>query len=379
MARDLYEVLGVPRNASEAEIKRAFRELTKRHHPDRNPGDPNAEARFREIRDAYEILSNPQKREAYDRYGEAVFQTGTSGAQPGGMDPFEDFFGGFGGLGDIFEGVFGSRRSRGPNGGRRGEDLRYDLEIDLTDVAKGAERQVRYERHAACEPCSGTGCAPGTRPEVCPQCRGTGQMRTSQGFFTLSRPCNRCGATGQIIRVPCDKCHGTGRTQREEVLAITIPVGAETGMQLRVRGKGEMGYNGGAPGDLYVFIHVREHPLFQRRGDDLICEVPIGFPLAALGGELEVPTLVGSERVHVPAGTQSGDVIVLRGRGLPNFHGRGTGDQLVQLRIETPRKLSARQKELLREFAELSGDQTHPQQKSFLDKVKEVLGVGGSS
>lgn len=374
MARDLYDVLGVPRDADTAEIKQAFRELTKRYHPDRNRDDPSAEVRFREIRDAYEVLGNPEKRAQYDRFGEAALGEGF-GAGPRGYGTFEDIFEGFGGFGDLFGEMFGGRRTHGARAARRGEDLRYDLTITLAEAAAGVEREITFHRHDACETCDGTGCAPNTSPEVCPQCRGTGQMRISQGWFTLSRPCNRCGGTGQIIRVPCATCHGSGRVRVKRTRTIPVPAGADTGLKLRVAGEGERGEHGGPPGDLYIFLTVAPHPIFVRDGDDLLCEEPIGFPTAALGGEIEVPTLDGTQRVHVPAGTQSGEIVTLRGRGMPSLRGGGRGDQRVRLKVETPNRLTPRQRELLHEFAQLSGEQTHPEQKSFFDKVKEVLGV----
>lgn len=369
MSRDLYEVLGVPRNASEAEIKRAFRELTKKYHPDKNPGDPAAEAKFKQVRDAYEILSNAEKRALYDRYGEAAFN-GNAG-RPRDMHTFEDLFEGFGG---IFEEVFGGRR-RSPSAPRRGDDLRAEVRLSLAEAASGVKKTVKVWRHEVCDTCSGTGCARGTAPETCGQCRGTGQVRVSQGWFTLARTCNRCNGTGQIVRVPCEACHGAGRTRNQRQLAVDIPAGVDSGLQMRLAGQGEPGANGGPPGDLYIEIIVEPHPIFQRDGDDLLCEVPISFATAALGGEIEVPTLRGKEKFYVSAGTQTGTEAILRGKGLPNLRGNGVGDLRFRMRVETPRSLTARQKELLRQFAEESGEQTHPEQKSFFDKVKELMGV----
>lgn len=373
MPRDFYEVLGVSRSASEAEIKRAFRELTKKYHPDRNPGNAEAEAKFKEIRNAYEILSHAEKRARYDRYGEAAF-SGAGGQQD--AHSFEDLFGGFGGFSDIFENFFGeARRSRGGRAARHGDDLRCEVRVTLSEAATGVSKNVTYTRTATCETCQGSGCASNTSPETCSQCHGTGQVRINQGWITLARTCPRCNGTGQIIRVPCQTCHGKGRVHKDRTLAVEIPPGADTGVQIRLSGQGEEGHFGGPPGDLYVAIRVEPHPIFERQGDDILCDVPISFPTAALGGDIEIPTLRGTERFHIPGATQSGNVFTLRGKGMPNLRGRGTGDQLVHVHIETPKVLTARQKELLREFAEESGDKTHPEQKSFLEKVRDVLGV----
>jgi len=369
--RDYYEVLGVNRNASETEIKKAYRKLALKHHPDKNPGDKEAEEVFKEASEAYAVLSDSQKRAQYDQFGHAGmngggFSEGFGGF--GGGSPFEDIFGDI--FGDIFSGGGGARRGRG----RRGDDLRYNLTITFEEAAFGHETNIEVPRHQTCSTCSGSGSRPGSQPVTCPTCRGAGQVRHQQGFFSLTRPCPDCGGEGRIIKDPCPDCRGTGRVREKRSLSIKIPAGVETGNRLKLSGEGEAGAQGGPPGDLYVVITVKDHPIFQRDGRDVICEVPISFPQAALGHELEVPTLEGKVKLKIPAGTQSGKVLRLPGKGIPSLQGYGRGDQLVVVRVETPSRMTARQRELLEEFARESGEEVHPMGKGFFDKVKEMFG-----
>jgi len=383
--RDYYEVLGVGREATEEEIKRAYRKLALKFHPDKNPGDKDAEERFKEVGEAYEVLSDPQKRAAYNRFGHAAFAPGGGvGSSPftggGGFhDPFEVFrevFGGAGGgiLDDLFEQAFGGggRRSRG--GAQRGNDLRYDLEIDLEEAAAGAEKEITFTRPDTCPECHGRGSAAGSQATTCPTCHGQGQVAHSRGFFTVASTCPRCNGAGQIVTNPCKHCGGEGRIQHRTKLKVRVPAGIEDGSRLRSSGNGEAGVHGGPAGDLYVVIHVREHDIFTRHGDDLLCEVPISFPTAALGGEIEVPTLNGAARLKIPAGTQSGTLFRLRGKGLPNVHGHGHGDQHVHVMVEVPTRLSRAQREKLDEFAAIAHEDSYPQLKSFLEKAKRFFG-----
>ena len=369
--RDYYEVLGVGRDADKEALKKAYRKLALKYHPDRNQGDPEAEEKFKEATEAYEVLSDPRKREAYDRFG----HEGVEGSFGRGFnsEAFQDFGDIFGDFGDFFEGLFGGgRRSRGAT--NRGEDLRYDLELSLEEVGKETEKTLEIPRHETCESCKGSGCAPGTSPTTCSQCGGAGQVRFSQGFFSITRPCPRCGGRGQMIDNPCVACSGSGRVLRKKKISVKIPVGADTGLRLKVSGEGERGVQGGPPGDLYIFISIKPHELFQRDGDDLVCSVPISFTQAALGAEIEVPTLYGRARMKIPAGTQTHKMFRLRGKGLPNLRTHTPGDQYVRVIVETPTKLNARQKELLEEFAKESGEQHHPIAQGFFNKVKEILG-----
>ncbi len=371
--RDYYEVLGVSRDANEDELKKAYRRLAIQLHPDRNPGDKQAEERFKEINEAYQVLSDAEKRAQYDRYGHAAFE-GMRGA--GG-------FGGFGGFdftqgfeevfSDIFGDFFGA--GRGGSRARRGEDLRYDLEIDFEEAARGTEKTIKLTRFVTCETCKGSRSASPGGVRNCPNCRGSGQVRMQQGFFSISTTCGQCRGEGKIIVEPCAACHGQGRTRKVQSLSVRIPPGVDTGSRLRVGGAGEAGFRGGSSGDLYVVIHVRDHPIFVRQGNDVIVEVPVSFPQAALGAELEVPTLDGKVKVKVAAGTQSGKILRLKGKGVPDLHGYGRGDQLVKVVVETPRRLTARQRELLEEFAQISGEELHhPMAKGFVDKIKEMFG-----
>ncbi len=370
--RDYYEVLGVARGANEDELKKAYRRLAIQFHPDRNPGDKQAEERFKELNEAYQMLSDPERRAQYDRYGHAAFQ----GAQGGGFSGF-DFTQGFEEVfSDIFGDFFGTGRGRSRSRTRRGDDLRYDLEIEFEEAARGVEKVVKFQRLANCDECGGSrarGGASGVR--TCPNCRGTGQVRTQQGFFSIATTCGQCRGEGSIIADPCPKCQGQGRIRKHQSISVKIPPGVDNGSRLKLRGEGEAGFAGGPQGDLYVVIHVREHAMFARQDNNVVIEVPVSFAQAALGAEIEVPTLEGKVNLKVPSGTQSGKVFHLKGKGIVDLHGYGRGDQLVKILVETPRRLTARQRELLEEFAKLSGEDTHhPMAKGFVDKLKEMFG-----
>ncbi|HEX2444497.1 MAG TPA: molecular chaperone DnaJ [Vicinamibacterales bacterium] len=378
--RDYYEVLGVDRSATDSEIKSAYRKLALKHHPDRNPGNKQAEERFKEAAEAYAVLADRDKRAAYDRFGHAGVG---AAAGAGGFDPsiFSDFGDIFGGLGDLFGfgDLFGAARRR--HGPMRGADLRYDLEIAFAESASGTETAIQIPRDEACETCGGSGSAPGSSPEVCSQCKGRGQLRYQQGFLTVTRPCGQCRGSGRVITHPCDTCRGAGRITRERKLTVRIPAGIANGQRLRLFGEGEHGVNGGPPGDLYVIVHVKEHPFFQRDGDDLLCEAPVSFPILALGGSIEVPTLDGETTVNVPAGTQSGARFRVRGKGMPNVSGRGRGDLHVVVRPAVPRKMTKEQKKLLEQLAKLMPQETidphvsaKPEERAFFEKVKDIFG-----
>jgi molecular chaperone DnaJ len=377
--RDYYEVLGVSRTASDVEIKSAYRKLALKYHPDRNPGDVAAEESFKEAAEAYAVLADTDKRHMYDRFGHA----GLGGAATGGFDPnvftgFEDILGGLGdifGLGDVFG---GARRRGGP---QRGADLRYDLEISFEESARGTETTIQIPRQEACETCHGSGAAAGSKPVACPQCHGRGQLRYQQGFFTVARTCGQCRGSGQIVANPCTTCRGAGRVQKERKLTVRIPPGIATGQRLRLTGEGEGGPGGGPHGDLYVVIHVQDHPFFQRDGNDLYCEVPLNFPTLALGGEITIPTLDGDEPYTVPEGTQTGTTFRLRGRGMPDVSGRGKGDLLVTVKVLTPKKLSKEQKKLLEQLStSLPKEKFAPtprddqEDKGIFDRVKDIFG-----
>jgi molecular chaperone DnaJ len=368
--RDYYEVLGVERTADLQTIKNAYRKLALQYHPDRNPGDKEAEEKFKELAEAYSVLSDDEKRARYDRFGHAGVSAG-AGVGFGGFDPFttfEDLLGEFFGFGDIF-GTTTRRRARA----RPGADLRYDLELTLEEAARGIEKTLRLPRLEQCVYCQGAGTAPGTSVSVCTTCNGTGQVRYQQGFFTVARTCNHCHGSGSIIRNPCSECRGQGRVQREKTLEVRIPPGVDTGSRLRITGEGEAGTGGGGPGDLYVVIHVRDHELFQRQGADLSCLVPLTFSQAALGTELKIPTLLdGEEPLRIPPGTQSGTVFRLQNLGMPKLGKSSRGDLYVSVRVMTPTKLTREQKRLLEELAKLEGN-GEEEEKSILDKMKELF------
>ncbi|MDD2671073.1 MAG: molecular chaperone DnaJ [Syntrophales bacterium] len=348
--RDYYEILGVSRNASEEEIKKSYRKLAMRHHPDRNPGSKDAEEKFKEASEAYEVLRDPEKRELYDNYG----HEGLSGAGFRGFSGFEDIFSSFG---DIFEDVFGftgTRHSRRTV--RAGADLRYDLTINLMESAFGTSKEIEVEKFEICGECRGSGAEPGTSPEICPRCRGSGQVTQSSGFFTISTTCPQCRGSGRIIKKPCRVCHGAGRVRAKKKVQLKIPPGVETGSRLRLRGEGEEGQPGAPSGDLYVFIHVQEHEFFKRDGDDIYCQIPISITQAVLGGSVEVPTLEGQEQLKIPRGTQSGKVFRFKGKGIPHLRGYGRGDQVVQAIVKVPTHITKKQEELLKEFAKISGE-----------------------
>ncbi|AXQ94856.1 molecular chaperone DnaJ [Cereibacter azotoformans] len=371
--RDYYEVLGVSRGASADELKKAYRTKAKELHPDRNADNPQAEAQFKEVNEAYDVLRDADKKAAYDRYGHAAFEGGMGGG--GGArgaygqqadfasafsDVFEDLFG------DFMGGRGGAARSRA----QRGSDLRYNLRVTLDEAYRGVQKTINVPASVACDSCKGTGAEGGAEPVTCPTCSGMGKVRAQQGFFTVERTCPTCNGMGQIVKNPCKSCHGAGRVEKERTLSVNIPAGVETGTRIRLAGEGEAGMRGGPSGDLYIFIEVREHALFQRDGVHLFCRVPVSITAAALGGEVEVPTIDGgSSRVKIPAGSQTGKQMRLRGKGMPALRGGGAGDMLIELAVETPVNLTARQKELLREFEKLSED-NNPEGKSFFSKVK---------
>ena len=366
--RDYYEILDVHRNASEAEIKKAYRKQAVQHHPDKNPGNKAAEDTFKEVTEAYEILSDAQKRAQYDQFGHAGVSGagGFPGGGFGGGTPFGDIFG------DIF-GAGGGGGARGRSQGRRGDDLLYNMEISFEEAAFGVEKKIDVPFAKRCGTCNGSGSKPGTDPKVCPSCRGAGQVRYQQGFFSVSKTCGQCSGEGKIVDDPCPNCHGKGSVKDTKTLSIKVPGGVETGSRLKSPGDGGQGLKGGPNGDLYVAISVREHSLFQREDNNVICEFPISFIQAALGCEIEVPTLDGKVSMKIPEGTQSGKVYRLRGKGIPSLQGYGRGDQLVVIKVETPINLNKKQKEVLEEFAKISGEDVHPMKKGFLDKVMDIL------
>jgi molecular chaperone DnaJ len=373
--RDYYEVLGVGRNASEEEVKRAYRKLAVKFHPDKNPDDPQAEEKFKELGEAYDVLMDPQKRAAYDRFGHSAFAPGGGGFGGGTFhDPFEIFrevFGGAGFGGGIFETFFGGGGRTEDR--RRGSDLRYDMEIKLEEAAFGAEKQIEVEKLDTCDKCAGSGAEPGSSAIRCPSCGGRGQVVSSRGFFQISQTCPQCRGAGEIIERPCQKCRGDGRIEKLSRINLKIPAGIREGTRLRSLNNGEAGVNGGPPGDLYVVIHIKEHKIFQREDDDLYCEVPIPFWVATLGGEIDVPTLEGRAHLKVPAGTQSGQMFKLRGKGIVNVNGRSHGDLFARLIVEVPSRLDAEQRRKLEEFAAICGDENTPMRKSFFERAKEFF------
>jgi molecular chaperone DnaJ len=372
--RDYYEVLGVQRGASDADLKAAFRKLAMQHHPDRNPGDKDCEHKFKELNEAYDVLKDGDKRAAYDRFGHAAFEQGGGGAGFGA-----DFASTFS---DIFDDLFGMGGRRGRGSGReRGSDLRYNMEITLEEAFVGKTAEVRLPTSVTCEKCSGTGAKPGSKPKTCPTCAGQGKIRHSQGFFTLERTCVACQGRGQVIESPCASCAGSGRITRERTLSVNIPAGVEDGTRIRLGGEGEAGLRGGPSGDLYIFLSIASHQFFQRDGADLHCRVPVSMVSAALGGDFEVPTIDGTvTRVKVPAGTQTGRRFRLQAKGMPVLRTRQMGDMYVQVIVETPQNLTKRQRELLREFEKLSSKETQPESAGFFTKVKEFFdGLGNRS
>lgn len=372
--RDYYEVLGVSRNATEEEIKKAYRRAALQWHPDRNPNNKaEAEERFKEVTEAYSVLADLQKRAAYDRYGHAGV-----GSQPfTGFDQtifadFADIFGDFFGFEEMF-GFGGGRRRRAR--ARRGADLRYDLEITFEEAARGLATKLKIPRSETCPACNGSGARKGTGPSACSACQGRGQLHYQQGFFSVTRTCPHCGGTGQVVRDPCPECRGEGRVRRERTLEMKIPPGVDTGTRLRISGEGEAGPAGGPPGDLYVVVHVQEHPIFDRRENNLSCTVPLSFPQAVLGGEIVVPTLDGEEKVKIPEGTQSGTIVRLKGKGFPNLNGGGRGDLFVELRVVTPKKLTREQRRLIEQLADVLPAKNHPAEKnSIFQRVKDIFG-----
>lgn len=372
--RDYYEVLGVNRDASDDDIKKAYRKLAMKHHPDRNPDDKSAEEKFKEAKEAYETLSDDQKRAAYDRYGHAGVDPSMGGGGFGGGQGFDGFSDAFGG---IFDEIFGGRAGGG--GGQRvyrGADLRYTLEITLEEAARGIEKTIRIPVMEECGVCHGSGAKAGTQPKTCPTCGGAGQVRIQQGFFSIQQTCPKCHGSGRIITDPCGECHGAGRVKKQKTLEVKIPAGIDEGMRLRTPGYGEPGVNGGPSGDLFVEIHIKEHSVFERNGDDLHCEMPISFTTAALGGEIEIPTLDGAASIKIPAETQTGKVFRLRGKGIRNVRSGHHGDLHCHVVVETPVKLTDRQKELLREFdacCREQGSAHNPKAQSWMDKVRDFF------
>jgi molecular chaperone DnaJ len=368
MSIDPYDVLGVSREAELSEIKAAYRKLAIKHHPDKNPDDPDSQERFKEVNEAYEILSDPQKRQAYDRFG-STKGFGGQGSPFGGGQGFENF----GDFFDLFSTMFRGGRG-GQRRGQRGTDLKMQIEVSFEEAAHGVTREVTVPTFDSCETCEGSGATPGTSAETCSQCGGRGTVRVQNGFFSMMRSCPRCSGTGQVIADPCVDCDGKGIQQGEETLEVEVPAGVGDGQKLRWTGRGGPGADGGPAGDLYIVIRLAEHSLFERDGRDVVCTVPISFTQAALGGKIEVPTLDGKVNMTVPAGTQTGKTFRLSDKGFPSLNGRGKGDQLVKVVVETPVKLTDRQQELLEEFAEEGGEEVHPERKGFIGRMKELFG-----
>jgi molecular chaperone DnaJ len=371
--RDYYEVLGVERGASEQDLKSAFRNLAKEHHPDRNPGDKASEQKFKELNEAYEALKDPQKRAAYDRFGHAAFEGGRGGQGAHGFGP--DFASS---MSDIFDDLFGEfmggRRGRSSGGRERGADLRYNMEITLAEAFSGKTAQIRVPTSVSCETCSGSGAKSGTKPKTCPTCAGHGKVRASQGFFTIERTCPACHGRGEVIEDPCGSCSGTGRVTKERTLSVNIPAGVEDGTRIRLANEGEAGMRGGPTGDLYIFLSIKPHDFFQRDGADIFCKVPISMTTAALGGQIEVPTVEGEmTRVKIPEGSESGKQFRLKGKGMPVLRSKLTGDMYIQVDVETPKNLTRKQRELLEEFEKLSHKGTSPESAGFFARVKDFF------
>lgn len=372
--RDYYEILGVSKNASAEEIKKSYRKLAVKFHPDKNPGDPTAEDKFKELGEAYEALSDPDKRAAYDRYGHAAFSGGGGRSAGGFHDPMDLFSQVFGGaFGGGFEEFFGGGSTRKSSGKQRGSDLRYDLEISLEEAARGVEKELEIERNVPCEPCGAKGSKGSGGVKVCPSCGGRGVVARQAGIFIQQTTCPECRGTGEIISDPCSDCRGEGRAQRESRIKLRIPAGVDTGTRLRSSGNGDAGVRGGAAGDLYVFLHVREHDIFERDDADLFCDVPLPFTMAALGGELKVPSLDGQSAIKIPVGTQGGTVFRLREKGMPSLSNGRRGDLNVRVQVEVPTKLNSDQQEKLRAFSESIGDHNSPMQEGFFQKAKRFF------
>ncbi len=388
MADDYYELLGVDKGAGDDELKKSYRKQALKYHPDRNPDNPEAEEQFKKVSHAYEVLKDPQKRAAYDRYGASAFDGSGPGMGGGGggggfHDPFDIFSevfqgqggGGSGGFGGIFDEIFGGSGGRrgGRGGARGGADLQYDLQITLEEAAKGIEKEISYSRAEACEHCHGEGAEPGTKKKMCPTCGGAGQVSVSKGFFRINQACPTCHGEGVSIEKPCKECSGKGRVMNKTRTKVKVPAGVDYGNKLRVAGMGEAGTGGGPTGDLIIAIHVKSHEIFEREGDDLFCDVPIKFTLAALGGTIDVPTLSGKAALKIAAGTQSGTKFRLRKEGMTSLRGYGKGDQYVTVHVEVPKGLSSKQRDLLEEFAHESGDDQEPLGKSFFEKAKRFF------
>ena len=375
MAGDYYEILGIKRSASSDEIKKAYRKLAVKYHPDKNPGNKEAESKFKEISQAYEVLGDSSKKGVYDQVGhDAYVRRGRGGSGAGGFtDPFDLFSQVFGGGGSIFEEFFGGGRRQSRTGPQTGADLGYELEIAFEDAVYGADKTIDVNKHEQCGRCRGEGCEPGTGKKRCLQCGGTGQITMTQGFFSVRQPCHRCNGTGESIESLCKECSGSGKVRKRKKIEIHIPAGVDTGSRLRVSGEGEPGVRGGQPGDLYVSLHVKEHEFFVRHGDDIIIEVPIDFPTAALGGTIKVPTISGAANLKIQPGTQPGTVFRLRDKGVPSVRGHGRGDQHVRIKVEIPKHLNSKQKEKLKAFSESLDASAHPVLNSFLSNVKDFF------
>jgi molecular chaperone DnaJ len=368
--RDYYEVLGVTRTSTDVEIKSAYRKLAMTYHPDRNPNNPDAEDKFKELTEAYAILADAEKRSLYDRFGHAGVggAGGAAGFDPAIFQDFGDIFGEFFGFGDLFGGG-GKRRTRA----QRGADLREDLNLEFEEAFFGVEKQVKVRRHEACDACHGSGAAPGKAPVQCRTCNGRGQVRSQQGFFSIARTCPTCQGAGSVITDPCPRCKGEGRQVRERTVEAKVPAGVEDGTRIRFSGLGETGAFGGPAGDLYVVLHVKEHAFFEREGNDLYCVVPVSFPQAALGTEITVGTMEGDYKLKIPEGTQSGTSFRIRNRGVPVLNGHGKGDLFVEVRVQTPGKLTKRQRELVSELGEISPVENKPQRRTLLGRVKDMF------